>query len=140
MPMATLASLRDEMNELVNRFWSSTSEPFGLAEWSPAVDVSETDTDVLVHAEIPGIDPENLDISIAGDVLTLRGEKKESQEAHGRNYQRVERRYGAFTRSLTLPAAVDAENVSATAHAGVLEVRLPKREDARARRVSIKQE
>lgn len=138
LPVATLTSLREEMNDLLSRFWSHTSEPFGLAEWSPALDVSETDDAVLVHAEIPGIDPKELDIAVVGDTLTIRGEKKDEAEQKGRNYHRVERRYGAFTRSLRLPAAVEADKVTAKAHAGVLEIRLPKKEEAKAKRIKIK--
>jgi len=138
MPATTLSSLRDEMNELFNRFWSTASKPCGLAEWSPALDVSETDEAVLVHAEIPGIDPKDLDISVVGDTLTVRGEKADETEQSGRNYHRVERRYGSFTRSLVLPAAVDADNVTATAKQGVVEIRLPKKEEAKARRIEVK--
>jgi len=138
MPAATLSSLRDEMNDLLNRFWSNTNEPFGLAEWTPALDVSESDDAVLVHAEIPGIDPKEIEISVVGDTLTLRGEKKDETEQKGRNYHRVERRYGAFTRSLALPASVDPDKVEATARQGVLAIRLPKREEAKARRIEIK--
>jgi HSP20 family protein len=140
MPGATLASLRDEMNELLSRFWQSTAEPFGLAEWSPPLDMAETDDAVVVNVEIPGIDPKDLDISVAGDVLTIRGEKRDEKETKGHNYHRVERRYGAFTRSLTLPAPVDAQAVEAKARAGVLEIRLPKQAGARPRRVEIKGE
>jgi HSP20 family protein len=138
MPGATLASLREEMNDLLARFWAGTAEPFGLAEWSPALDVSETDDAVVVDVEIPNIDPKDLEISITGDVLTIRGEKKDETEHKGRNYHRVERRYGTFTRTLTLPAAVDADKVEARAKLGVLTVRLPKRPEAKARRVDIK--
>jgi len=137
-PGTTLMSLREEMNDLLNRFWAGTTEPFGLAEWAPAVDVSETEDTVLVHAEIPGIDPKSIEITITGDVLTLRGEKEEETEDQGRNYHRVERRYGAFTRSLALPTAVAAEKVEAKAKNGVLEIRLPKSEEAKARRVQVK--
>jgi len=126
------------MNDLLSRFWSHTSEPFGLAEWSPALDVSETDDAVLVHAEIPGIDPKELDIAVVGDTLTIRGEKKDETEREGRNFHRVERRYGSFTRSLRLPTPVDAEHVTARAAAGVLEIRLPKKEEARPKRIQIK--
>jgi len=138
LPVATLASLREEMNDLLVRFWSHTSEPFGLAEWSPALDVSETDDAVLVHAEIPGIDPKELDIAVVGDTLTIRGEKKDETEREGRNFHRVERRYGSFTRSLRLPAPVAAEHVTATAAGGVLEIRLPKKEEAKPKRIEIK--
>jgi HSP20 family protein len=140
MPGATLAALREEMNDLMNRFWAGTAEPFGLAEWAPALDVSESDDAVLVDVEIPGIDPSDLDISVTGDVLTIRGEKRDETGQPGRNFHRVERRYGQFTRTLTLPAAVNADQVEAKARFGILTIRLPKREDAKARRVEIKAE
>jgi len=134
----TAGGVLEELNDLFNRFWSHTSEPFGLVEWSPALDVSETDDAVLVHAEIPGIDPKELNIAVVGDTLTIRGEKKDESEQTGRNYHRVERRYGSFTRSLRLPALVDADQVTAKAGAGVLEIRLPKKEEAKAKRIEIK--
>lgn len=139
-PGPTLASLREEMNDLLNRFWSGAREPFGLAEWAPALDLSETDDAVLVHVEVPGLDPKDIDISITGDVLTLRGEKKDETVEKGRNYHRVERRYGSFTRSLTLPAAVKADGIEAKAHNGVLEIRLPKKDEVKPRRVEVKAE
>jgi HSP20 family protein len=138
LPGVTLTSLRDEMNDLLNRFWASTAEPFGLAEWSPPLDMAETDDAVLVHVEVPGIEAKNLDISVTGNVLTIRGEKHDAKEEAGCNYLRVERRYGAFTRTLTLPAPVDAAHVEAKAHAGVLEIRLPKKVEAKPRKVEIK--
>jgi HSP20 family protein len=134
MPGATLTSLRDEMNDLLNRFWAGTAEPFGLAEWSPPLDV------VIVDVEVPGIDPATLDISVTGDVLTIRGEKHDQTGQEGHNYHRVERRYGSFTRSLTLPASVEADKVEAKARFGVLSIRLPKKESARIRKVEIKAE
>ena len=140
LPGATLASLREEMNDLLNRFWAGAAEPFGLAEWSPSLDIAETDDAVLVDVEVPGIDPATLDISVTGDVLTIRGEKQEQATREGHNFHRVERRYGAFTRSLTLPASVDANRVEAGARHGVLSIRLPKRESAKARRVQIQSE
>jgi HSP20 family protein len=140
LPGATLASLREEMNDLLNRFWAGTAEPFGLAEWSPPLDVAETDEAIIVDVEVPGIDPATLDISVTGDVLTIRGEKHDETGQEGHNYHRVERRYGSFTRSLTLPASVEADKVEAKARSGVLSIRLPKKESARARKVEIKAE
>ena len=121
LPGATLETLRDEMNDLLNRFWAGTAEPFGLADWSPPLDVSESDDAVIVDVEVPGIDPASLDISVAGDVLTIRGEKPGQDGRPPRHFHRMERRYGAFTRSLTLPAAVEADRVEAKAHLGVLD-------------------
>ena len=140
LPGATLASLREEMNDLLNRFWAGAAEPFGLAEWSPSLDIAETDDAVLVDVEVPGIDPATLDISVTGDVLTIRGEKQEQATREGHNFHRVERRYGSLTRSLTLPASVDADKVEAKARFGVLSIRLPKKETARPRKVDIKGE
>ena len=140
LPGATLASLREEMNDLLNRFWAGTAEPFGLAEWSPPLDVAETDEAIIVDVEVPGIDPATLDISVTGDVLTIRGEKHDETGQEGHNYHRVERRYGSFTRSLTLPASVEADKVEAKARSGVLSIRLPKKESARARKVEIRAE
>ena len=138
MPGATLASLREEMNDLLNRFWAGTAEPFGLAEWAPAMDVAETETSVEVDVEIPGIDPASLEISVAGDVLTVRGEKRSEALQSPRHYHRVERRYGAFVRTLTLPAPVEADKVEAKVRFGVLSIRLAKKESARAHRVEVK--
>jgi len=102
--------------------------------------VAETDEAVLVDVEVPGIDPATLDISVAGDILTIRGEKQDQTGQEGHNYHRVERRYGSFTRSLTLPAPVEADKVEAKAHCGVLSIRLPKKESARLRKVEIQAE
>lgn len=137
MPGATLASLRQDMSDLLNRFWTNTAEPFGLADWSPPVDVSETADAVFVHAEIAGMDPKDIDISVAGDVLTISGEKKEETEKTQRNYVRVERRYGAFARSIALPVPVEVDQVEAKVKNGVLEIRLPKSEEAKSRQVKV---
>jgi HSP20 family protein len=139
LPGATLETLREEMNDLLNRFWAGTAEPFGLDDWSPPLDVSESDDAVVVDVEVPGIDPETLEISVAGDVLTIRGEKAAATKEPARHFHRMERRYGAFTRSLTLPSAVEAAQVEARAHLGVLTIRLPKKPTAQARRVEIRE-
>jgi HSP20 family protein len=138
LPGATLETLREEMNDLLNRFWAGTAEPFGLADWSPPLDVSESEEAVIVNVEVPGIDPASLDISVAGDVLTIRGEKPSESDVPARHFHRIERRYGSFTRSLTLPAAVEPDRVEAKSHLGVLTIRLPKREADRARRITIR--
>ena len=104
----------------------------------PALDLSETEDALHVQAEIPGVDPEHVDISITGDQLTIRGEKQAQTEEEGRSWHRIERRRGSFSRTLSLPAAVDAEKVEATVRDGVLSVTLPKREDARPRRIDVR--
>lgn len=132
-----LSSLRREFNDMFDRFWSGALEPLQLGRWTPAVDVSETDDAVMVQAEVPGMDPSEIDVSLEGNVLTIKGEKKDEREEKGENFHRVERQYGTFIRSVQLPTEVVAEKVSASFRNGVLEVRLPKSEDAKPKRVAI---
>jgi len=88
---SALQSLRNEFNRIFDRFWSGELEPLHLGRWLPAVDVSETDNDVTVRAETPGIDPKDIEVYVEGDVLTIKGEKKEETETKDRNFHRVER-------------------------------------------------
>ncbi len=88
-------------------------------------------------AELPGVDPGNVDISLPEEMLTIRGEKREEQEEKKRDYHRIERCYGSFTRTVSLPAAVDADNVEATFKEGVLTINMPKREEAKTRKVKV---
>lgn len=134
---SALQSLRNEFDRIFDRFWSGELEPLRLGRWVPAVDVSESDDEIIVRAEVPGLDPEEVEVFVEGDVLTLKGEKKEEREQSGRDYHRVERQYGSFARSIQLPGAVMAEEVKATAANGVLTIRLPKQEDARRKKVQI---
>ena len=101
--------------------------------------MSESETAVQVDVEVPGIDPATLDISVAGDVLTIRGEKAAAAKEPARHFHRVERRYGSFLRSLTLPAPVEPDRVEATVHQGVLSIRLPKQQAAQAKRVEVRE-
>ncbi|MCC7364098.1 MAG: Hsp20/alpha crystallin family protein [Dehalococcoidia bacterium] len=95
-------------------------------EWSPRCDVEETDAEVIVHAELPGVEAKDMEVSIAGSQLTIRGEKQtqRSEENEGRTYQ--ERFFGSFERSIPLPPGVDADNIAANLKDGVLEVRIPR--------------
>jgi HSP20 family protein len=97
-------------------------------EWTPAMDVAETEGEVVVKAEVPGIDPKEIDISLSGDVLTVKGEKKSEREEKKENYHLVERSYGSFLRSVTLPAAVNADKIEAHYEKGVLTITCPKGE------------
>lgn len=95
-------------------------------EWSPRCDVQETDSEVVVHAELPGVEAKDMEVSVAGERLTIRGEKQtqKAEEAEGRSYQ--ERFFGSFERTLTLPVGVDADRITANLKDGVLEVRIPR--------------
>jgi HSP20 family protein len=126
-----LAFQRD-MNRLFDDFWGvSWLTPSGASEgewslFSPQVDVVETDTEVKVQAELPGLEEKDFEVSVSQDALTIRGEKKQEKEEKGRNYFRTERSYGLFQRAIPLPRNVDADRVSAEFSKGVLTISLPK--------------
>jgi len=132
-------SLRGEMNRLFDDFFGRAEMPalFGAGSFAPAVDVVETKESILVKAEIPGIDPKCLDITVTGDQLTIRGEKKAEKEEKGRNFHRIERSFGSFTRTVEIPSGADAGKVSAEYKDGVLCVILAKKEEAKARSIKI---
>ena len=135
-----MVSLRDEMDRLFGRLW--TGMPFDAEEpglWAPAINLSESEEEVRVEAELPGMDAKDVNVNVHGDVLTLTGERKVEAEQEGRNYHRVERRYGKFTRALQLPAEVDTEKVAARYERGVLTIVLPKSPQSRPRQIEIKE-
>ena len=141
-PHGELSRLRRE----VDRRWEDFFGPRGWGvrpwegEWAPAVDVSETEDKVVIKAEVPGIDPKDLDITLAGDLLTIKGEKKSERQETKENYHLVERSYGSFCRSLTLPAAVEMDQIDARYEKGVLTVTCPKKEIVKPRAIEIKAE
>jgi HSP20 family protein len=130
-------SFREEIDRLFEDFLGGLRPVFGRGEWMPAIDVSETDKEVVIKAELPGMDGENVDVAITGDVLTIKGEKKEETTKEGENYSRMERRYGAFHRAVTLPMAVDPNKVNATFKNGVLRVTLEKKEESKPRAIKV---
>jgi len=136
---ATPSSLRREMDELWNRFLGETPvKRFGFEEWVPSVDISETDDKIVARAELPGMDADDIDISVSGDLLTIQGEKKEENERKEESFYSSERYYGTFQRSFRLPAAVDSEKVEATFKNGVLTINLPKAQEAKRRKITVK--
>lgn len=141
-PFGALDVFRSEMDRIFDRFLGGNWSPGrmgGMGDWLPSVDVSETDKEITVRAEVPGLDPDDLDVSVTGNVLTFSGEKKESSEKKGENYSYTERRFGSFRRSITLPAAVDAGKVSAKHRNGVVTIVLPKLESERPKRIPVKE-
>lgn len=105
--------------------------------WEPAVEVYETDQEVVVRAELPGVDPKNVNVTVQDNTVTIEAEAKEEQEERGRNHLRRELRYGQFCRSLALPAEVKADQAKATYRNGVLELRVPKSERAKPKQVKV---
>jgi HSP20 family protein len=121
--------LRQEMNSVFDNFLRGFErEPFAVrfGAFSPSVDIKETDREIKVSAELPGMNDKDIDVSLTRDSLTIKGEKKEEKEDKGKNYYRMERSFGSFTRTVPLPAEVDTEKVKADFVKGVLTVTLPK--------------
>lgn len=109
----------------------------GTDVWTPALDVRETADEFIVDAELPGLSKSDVDITVEDGVLTLSGERRMEEQTEDKGYRRVERRYGSFSRSLTLPRDIDAENVSASFKDGLLTVHVPKKETAKPRSIKI---
>ena len=140
-PWKNLSFLQDRINRM---FWEAFPEPRGeddevnLGTWYPAVDIHETDEAIVLQAELPGLKKEDIDIEIKENILTLKGERKQSNEVIEQNYYRQERRSGKFYRSFTLPAVIDTEKVMASYKAGVLEVKIPKPREQESTQIEIK--
>jgi HSP20 family protein len=113
------------------------SELTGNGEWCPRVDISENENEFQIHAELPGVEKDNVKVSVENGVLTLEGERHQEREEKGWRYHRVERSYGNFSRSFTLPASVDASQLKAHFHDGLLEVDLPKTATEAAKAVQV---
>ena len=128
------------MNRMFNEFFQGgTGEEagWGLRTWTPPIDIYETDDALVLKAELPGVSRDDVSIEIHQNTLILRGQRKHETEVKEEHYHRVERAYGTFQRSFMLPTQVDQEKVQATYHDGVLELRLPKSEAAKPKRVAI---
>ncbi len=119
------AALQQEMNRLIESFGSYPS----LSNTMPRLDVAETDAEIDVDAEVPGLQEKDIDVTLAGNVLTIRGEKKNGHEELGKNYHLAERSYGSFTRTLTLPFDADPKRVNARCENGILHIAIPKPEN-----------
>lgn len=137
-----LTRLRSDVDRVFEGFfrdpWRMIAEmPARAGMWAPDVDIIDTDREVTIRAEIPGIDPKDLEVTVSGDLLTISGRKTEEREEQGKAFFRSERRYGAFRRSLALPAGIDAQHVSAEIDQGVLTVRIPKTRDRGGRRIEV---
>lgn len=131
--------LREKMNRLFEDAFTGRGEEREIATstWSPAVDIFENENELVLTAEIPGIDEKDLEIKIEDNTLTLKGERKFEKETKEENYHRIERSYGSFYRAFTLPHSVDAEKVQAEHENGVLKISMPKRQELKPRTVRI---
>jgi HSP20 family protein len=134
-PARELASM--EVDRL-NRMFANLYDQFGSTGWAPAVDIYETENhEIVLKAELPDMKRENIAITFENQVLTIRGERKLDETVKRGAYQRLERSYGAFSRSFTIPSTIDAGAISAAYKDGVLTVRLPQREEARPKQIEV---
>jgi HSP20 family protein len=138
-PFRDLRTLQDEVNRLFSSNFSRSfgDEGFARGAWAPSVDIYENKDQIVLEAELPGMNREDFELTVENNVLTLRGERRFEKKEESDNYHRVERAYGSFSRSFTLPQTVSSENATAEYKNGVLRVVLQKREEVKARRIEI---
>ena len=136
VPESGLATFRKEMDRFLERFWDG-DEVRTPGAWAPDVDIAETKEMLTIRAEVPGMEPKDMQVTLEHGVLTLRGEKRQEMEQKEERLYRSERHYGSFVRTLRLPANVDASKVTATFKNGVLTVNMPKTAEAMGKTIPI---
>jgi HSP20 family protein len=137
-PVRELDSLQSDMNRLFDRFFDTRGNGSATGRrWIPAMDLVETEDHLVLRGDLPGLTEEDVDIEIKDGVLTVSGERKAESEEKGEGYHRIERAFGSFSRSLSLPQGIDPDKVEAKFDNGVLEIRIPKPAEARPTRVQI---
>jgi len=141
MPWAGVTSLKSEMDRVLDRFFAPKWEEYGAhGEWAPSLDLSETKEAFMVKAEVPGMDSQDIQVSLQENLLTIKGEKRQERDEKDERYHRVERNYGAFTRGVRLPVTVDGSKVDARFKNGLLTVTLPKTPAAKGTAIPVKAE
>ncbi len=135
-----LARFHDAVNDLFGRFLEEWPPLAGETAWAPLLDVAEREDAVVVKAEVPGVKPDDIDISVHGNTLTISGQKKEETDKSDGDYYHMERHWGEFRRSITLATEVDADKIDATCKEGVLTITLPKAEKAKPKKIKVKQQ
>ena len=139
-PFSMLETLQDEMNRLFglsSSRWPERSAGFLEGSWRPAIDVYDEKDNLIVKADIPGLTKDDIEVTVEGNILTVKGEKKHEDKIKEKDFVREERFYGAFHRAIALPTSVDSEKVKAAYKNGVLELTLPKKEEAKPKQISI---
>jgi HSP20 family protein len=130
-------TLQEQINRLFNESFGRTAEEGSITTWAPPVDIYETEHELVVKADLPDIDPKDLDIRVENNILTIRGERKFEKKTEENNYLRVERAYGAFSRSFSLASTVNTEAIKAEYKNGVLRLTIPKREEAKLKQIKV---
>jgi len=136
-PFRGVTTLQGQINRLFNDAFERKGEESSLSAWAPAVDIYETEPELVVKADLPDVDPKDLDIRVENNLLTIRGERKFEKKVSEENYLRVERSYGSFARSFTLANTVNSEAIKADYQNGVLTLTIPKREEAKPKQIKV---
>ena len=136
-PFRGIATLHEQLNRLFNDGIERTAENSSLTAWAPAVDIYETEHELVVKADLPDVDPKDLDIRVANNILTIHGERKFESKVTEDKYLRVERAYGSFSRSFSLANTVNSEAIKADYQNGVLTLNIPKREEAKPKQIKV---
>ena len=136
-PYRELETLQDRMSRLFEQQYGGREEALTSSAFVPPVDIYEDQHGIQLKLEVPGVDQKDLNINVENNVLTVSGERKFEQEQKEENFHRIERRYGSFTRSFTLPNTVDTEKITADYSSGVLSIRLVKREEAKPKQIKV---
>ncbi len=137
-PMNELSTLRKEMDKLWEDFFGERDLLTRTEGWIPAVDVSETKDAIIVKAEVPGMEAKDIDVSLSGDMLVIKGEKKEEKEEKDENFHRIEMRRGSFQRAIRIPVPVESDKIEAKYEKGILKITLPKKEESKAKKIEVK--
>ena len=136
-PFRNLSSLQDQVNRLFETSFKTHADNSALTTWAPAVDIYETENELVIKADLPDVVEKDVDVRVENNMLTIRGERKFEQNVKEDNYLRVERAYGSFSRSFSLPNTVNTEAIQANYKEGVLKVVLPKRAESKPKQVKI---
>ena len=137
-PWSLFDQLQRELNMPLNRVDTDENGNIATANWAPAVDIKEDDKAFTLLADIPGVDPEEIEVTMDKGVLTIKGERQSEKKTEEENYKRVERQYGVFYRRFTLPDSANADAIEAHSDNGVLKITIPKQEVAQSRRITVK--
>lgn len=136
-PFREMLMIRNNMDRMIDSALSGSSKDWEMYTWNLALDVVESQDEFLVKASLPGVSPENVEVTFSNNTLTIKGEIKEEKEMEEAKYHLRERRYGSFARSITLPSGIAADKIQANFEAGVLELHLPKVEEVKPKKITI---
>ncbi|MCM8795229.1 MAG: Hsp20/alpha crystallin family protein [Candidatus Omnitrophica bacterium] len=137
-PFRELLDLEKEFHRFLDTSFDTLPERISKEGiWSPSLDISEDKDNIVIKADLPGVKQQDIDISINDNILTLKGERRRDEETKGKNYHRIERFYGSFVRSLSLPRYVDTDKINASYKDGVLEIVIPKTEEAKPKQIKV---